>query len=160
MNGCRGIYCETDLRYMSLDFTEYKSTLVQVMACCRQASSHYLSQCWPRYRSPYGGTRPLLVKIYVHNANKNHKYKTISYCIIWLWHICGCRRMSWRTFKEILPIVINNRLTLYLWWKSFINDNNLNNDVSTISCVHNTCNYILWFCISGFLTETELAIRF
>ena len=35
-----------------------KSTLVQVMAWCRQATSHYLSQCWPRSMSPYGVTRP------------------------------------------------------------------------------------------------------
>ena len=30
------------------------STLAQVMAWCRQATSHYLSQCWPRSISPYG----------------------------------------------------------------------------------------------------------
>ena len=35
-----------------------KSTLVQVMAWCRQATSHYLSQCWPRSMSPYEATRP------------------------------------------------------------------------------------------------------
>ena len=28
------------------------------MAWCRQATSHYLSQCWPRPLSPYGITRP------------------------------------------------------------------------------------------------------
>ena len=33
-------------------------TLVQVMAWCRQATSHYLSQCWSRYLSPHGFTRP------------------------------------------------------------------------------------------------------
>ena len=27
------------------------------MANCRQATSHYLSQCWPRYMSPHGVTR-------------------------------------------------------------------------------------------------------
>ena len=31
-----------------------KSTLVQVMAWCRQATSHYLSQCWPRSLSSLG----------------------------------------------------------------------------------------------------------
>ena len=41
-----------------LDFTDDQSTLVQVMAWCRQATSHYLSQCWPRSLSPYGVTRP------------------------------------------------------------------------------------------------------
>ena len=41
-----------------LDLTDDKSTLVQVMAWGRQATSHYLSQCWPRSMLPYGVTRP------------------------------------------------------------------------------------------------------
>ena len=53
-----GICCELALRWMSLDLTDDKSTLVQVMAWCRQATSHYLSQCWRRSLSPYGVTRP------------------------------------------------------------------------------------------------------
>ena len=52
------ISCEIALRWFSLDLTDEKSTLVQVMAWCRQATSHYLSQCWPRSMSPYGVTRP------------------------------------------------------------------------------------------------------
>ena len=47
---------------VSLDHTYDKSTLVQVMDWCRQATSHYLSQCWPRSMSPYGVTRPQWVK--------------------------------------------------------------------------------------------------
>ena len=43
---------------MPLDLTDDKSTLVQVMAWCRQATSHYLNQCWPRSMSPNGVTRP------------------------------------------------------------------------------------------------------
>ena len=46
------------LRWMPWDLTDDKSTLVQVMAWCRQATSHYLSQCWHRSVSPYGVTRP------------------------------------------------------------------------------------------------------
>ena len=34
------------------------TTLVQVMAWCHQATSHYLSPCWPRSMLPYGATRP------------------------------------------------------------------------------------------------------
>ena len=56
--GAWGISCEIALIWMSLDFTDAQSTLVQVMAWCRQAASHYLSQCWPRFLSPYGVTRP------------------------------------------------------------------------------------------------------
>ena len=43
--------------------TDDKSTLVQVMAWCRQATSHYLSQCWLSSLSPYGVARPQRVKL-------------------------------------------------------------------------------------------------
>ena len=55
------------LRWMPRDLTDDKSTLVQVMAWCRKAKSHYLSQCWPSSMSPYGITRPQLV-----NSACNH----------------------------------------------------------------------------------------
>ena len=57
-----GISCEIALVWMWLDFTDDLSTLVQVMAWCRQATSHYLSQCWPKSLLPYGVTRPQRVK--------------------------------------------------------------------------------------------------
>ena len=57
------IFQKIALRWMSLDLIDDKSTLVQVMAWCRQATSHYLSQCWPRL--PYGVTRPQWVKVMV-----------------------------------------------------------------------------------------------
>ena len=53
-----GISCEIALIWMSLEFTDDQSTLDQVMAWCHQATSHYLSQCWPRSLSPYGAARP------------------------------------------------------------------------------------------------------
>ena len=53
---------EIALRWMPLDFAADQSTLVQVMTWCRQSTSHYLSQCWPRSLSPYGVTRPQWVK--------------------------------------------------------------------------------------------------
>ena len=60
---CWGISCEIALLWMSLDFTDDQSTLVQVMAWCHQATSHYLSQCWPRSLLPYGITRPQWVNM-------------------------------------------------------------------------------------------------
>ena len=53
-----GISCEIAMIWMSLDLIDDQSTLVQVMAWCRQAPSHYLIQCWPRSLSPYGVIRP------------------------------------------------------------------------------------------------------
>ena len=41
----------------TLDFTDDKSTLLQGMAWCCQATSHCLSQCWPSSLLPYGVTR-------------------------------------------------------------------------------------------------------
>ena len=52
--GGRGISCKMTLRWLSLDLNDDKSTLVQVMAWCRQATSHYLSQCWPISMPLYG----------------------------------------------------------------------------------------------------------
>ena len=60
--GC-GISWEVVLTWMAMDLTDDKSALVQVMAWCRQATSHYLSQCWPRSVLPYGITRPQCVEI-------------------------------------------------------------------------------------------------
>ena len=57
-----GISFEIVLLWMSLYLIDDKSTLVQVMAWCRQATSHYLSQSWPRSLPPYGVTRPQWVK--------------------------------------------------------------------------------------------------
>ena len=65
------------LRWMPWDLTNDKSTLVQVMAWCRQATSHYLSQCWPSSTSPYGVTRPQWV-------NSHSKCIDIFQLSIWL----------------------------------------------------------------------------
>ena len=61
-DGC-DISIEIALRWTPLDFSDDKSTLVQVMAWCRQATSHCMNQCWPRSLPPYGVTRPQCVKI-------------------------------------------------------------------------------------------------
>ena len=58
VNGGWGISYQIALRWMPLDLTDDESTLIQVMAWCHQATSHYLSQCWPRSMSPNGITRP------------------------------------------------------------------------------------------------------
>ena len=69
--GLWGISCEIALIWMSLGFTDDQSTLVQVMAWCRQATSHYLSPCWPRSLSPYGVTRPQWVKLHFGSNNNS-----------------------------------------------------------------------------------------
>ena len=63
---------------MPRDLTDDKSTLVQVMAWCRQATSHYLSQCWPRSLSPYGVTSPQWVNIFFHHSPKGKMHMKIN----------------------------------------------------------------------------------
>ena len=58
------ISCVIALRWLSLDFAGEKSTLVQVMAWCRQVASHYLSQCWPRSMSQWSHC-VLVIEIYL-----------------------------------------------------------------------------------------------
>ena len=53
-----GLFCEIAFKWISQDLIDDKSTLVQVKARCRQATSHYLSQCWPKSLLLYGFTRP------------------------------------------------------------------------------------------------------
>ena len=54
--------CEPLVQYRA----DSRSTMVQVMVWCRKATSHYLRQCWPRYMSTYGITRPQWVIVFTH----------------------------------------------------------------------------------------------
>ena len=89
-----GISFEIALIWMSLDFIDDQSTLVQVS---RQAISHYLSQCWPRSLSPHGVTRPQWVNENRINWNKIYQLEDFllsQLCRDWqhgrsLWWILG-----------------------------------------------------------------------
>ena len=59
-----------------------ESILVQVMAWCRQATSHYLNQCWPRPLSPNGVTRPQWVNDMSCAANRASTDFTKLYMVL------------------------------------------------------------------------------
>ena len=61
--------------------TDHESTLVQVMVWCRQATKHYLSQCWSRSLSPYDITRPQWVNSSPPGQNGRHWADNIFKCI-------------------------------------------------------------------------------
>ena len=95
MIGGWGNFCKIALRWMSMDLTDDKSTLVQVMAWCRQATSHYLSQCWHRFTSPYGITRPQWVNIII-----KIKESITKLCV----YFQECSRddvMTWKCFPQL-----------------------------------------------------------
>ena len=66
---------------MPQNLADDKSTLVQVMAWCRQATSHYLNQCWPRSSTPYGITRPQRVNTLRPRQNGRHFADGIFKCM-------------------------------------------------------------------------------
>ena len=63
---------EIAARWISLNTFHDKPTLVQVMAWSRKATSHYLSQCWLSFISPYGVTRPQLLNTLRPRQNGRH----------------------------------------------------------------------------------------
>ena len=92
--------------WMPQNRTNNKLTLVQAMAWCCQATSHYLSWCWPRFMSPYGITRPPVndaCPISLHKTDKLTQWIihicTKFTCALELWVACG-----WR-FKKFSPSV-------------------------------------------------------
>ena len=84
------ISCEIALRWMPQKFTNANSTFVQVMAWCHRATSHCLSQCWPRSISSYGVAGPQCVKLldnpwmnYIFQIKSNNWSKVLGTNVWW-----------------------------------------------------------------------------
>ena len=95
-----------------------KSTLVQVMAWCSQATSNYLSQCWARSILPYGITRSHwgFIEaewcIYV-SVNKHHWFR------LWLvaWSVPShYLNQCW----NVVNWTLRNKLQWHFDWNSYI----------------------------------------
>ena len=86
------------------------STLVQVMAWCRQATSHYLTLPWPRSMSSYGIARPQWVNTLRLRQNRYHFAVDTFECIF-------LNDSVWITIKILLKFVptgpINNIPALF-----------------------------------------------
>ena len=106
--------CEIPLSWISLNLTDDKSTLVQVMACCRQATSHYLNQCWPRFMSLYGITRPQWVNVMRKERLRQRKRDKKAAARYWILYLC-CRIPLKR--KAWIPAGVNQApaLSSMLW---------------------------------------------
>ena len=120
MNDGWGISYVIALRWMSLDLTDDKSTLVQVMAWCLQATSHYLRQCWLRSMWSNGVTRPqwvnqfssnswhgTLIYIYIcilsrKELNVSNNVLQIRLCLSKSWPVSYLPVIFWETYCQIL----------------------------------------------------------
>ena len=92
---------------MPQNLIDDKSTLVQVMSWCRQATSHYLNQCWPRSATPYGITRPQWVNtnpmnwLYNHNKTNHNKNVCTIYQIFYYINSLAPGRFK-LNFREVI----------------------------------------------------------
>ena len=101
------ISCEITLRWMSQGLTDDKSTLIQVMAWCHQATSHYLNQCWSRSMSPYGVTRLQWVRAWTSNDIP----KEIMECNYWSMSKFQIKQRRPGGLLEIRSISISNKMS-------------------------------------------------
>ena len=77
-----GISCEITLTWKPHDLTDDKSTLVQVMAWCCQVTSHYLSQCWPRWEFLMQSKYHYFISLLIHSSGKGHHFQTSYFCLL------------------------------------------------------------------------------
>ena len=127
------ISCVIALRRMPQDPFSDKSTSVQVMAWCRQATSHYLNQCWLRSMIPHGVTRPQWVNLAktAHSSNpydklsvyksSNHQTSINSMIIVaqefleFIWFRLPVQTWSWfgnLNSRFVSPMIFHSFLTL------------------------------------------------
>ena len=121
--------CENALRWMLQDQIDHTSILVQAMAWCRQATRHYLSQCFPRSLSPYGVTRPKWVKFMSHvcetafiwmQQSTFHDMSTLVQVIAWYHRASNhcLSQLGWHRFMS--P---NNWITeIRAWINKYVHD--------------------------------------
>ena len=118
------ISCELALRWTSLDLSDDKSTLVQVMAWCRQATSHFLNQCWPRSLAPYGVIRPQWVKD-----------ETISDCLIcFVLKLTSCDIYESYCCNSSLAIYLLNCWLILTTWNNYQLKNIFLIQIISVSC--------------------------
>ena len=80
-----GNSCEIALGWILQNSCD-QSIWVQLMAWCRRATSHYLSQCWPRSMSPHDVTRPQWIEVL--NTSSANKLANLICLRPMLWMYC------------------------------------------------------------------------
>ena len=85
-----------------------KSIVVSLMAWCRQATRHYLNQCWPRSMLPYGIPRPKWVKLVpIPGINKGNVFTIFT-----IWNQPFTLWIVFRIYKDIFAIS-----SLFKWYR-------------------------------------------
>ena len=135
------------------------------MAWCHQATSHYLSQCWPRSLSPYDVTRPQWInQVSQWYFGKSCKQKVVwrLTCICILWFIELYYVLYFRVIHTWLPHVFHRFVCqIFLWYAQvlctfIIHKASLDSFQSCDDITVLWCGYLVIGCCSGelFLSST------
>ena len=114
-DGC-DISSEIAFRWTSLDLSDDKSTLVQVMARCRHATSHYLNQCWPRPSRHMASLCHNELKTLKPRQNDRHYADDLFKCIFLNENIWIPIEISWQ-FVPLGPIDDIPALAQIMAWR-------------------------------------------
>ena len=158
-----GFYRQSALRWMSHKLIDEKSILVQVMAWCRKAASHYLNQCWPWFMSPYGVIRPQ----YERSKCRENSWNRFDHTE-WrhTFNITDIKfKFKFNISKSAISTVPANDLTPPVAWTSA---GTVMNDYRHCTVVLRTIAYISWnmctvcpsLCVIVFLSWLILSIPF
>ena len=80
---CMSTSCEMAVRWMSLNTSDDKSIFIHVMACCRQTTSHYMSQYWLSSMSLYSVTGAQWFNNWVNSVELDHNHRQENYVNGW-----------------------------------------------------------------------------
>ena len=110
--------CVIAFRWMPEDLTNENPTLVQVMAWCRQAPSHYLSQCWPRFMLQYGVTRLQWVRCLEMHLQKP-TYKKYELLLLKTLYVSSASHVSLPIFIYLSISYVKDSYIYRVWtWSS------------------------------------------
>ena len=87
--------CEITSRSMLLNTVDYRSISVPVMVVCLQATSHCLRQCWPRFVSSWGVTRPPWVSLCQQKGSLEAAVRGMQLCLYYHCQYKICVRHAW-----------------------------------------------------------------
>ena len=132
------------------NLTNENSTSAQVMNCWRQATRHYLSQCWSRFMSPYVVTWPIAAFKKITNMinrkwflllRNRYRYKRKCIWTKWHAHVFGRTTSTVRTLLAAANI-FSIRIC---WWTSVRSywGRNLSPLCSAIIGIWHNC-YCIW----------------
>ena len=137
---CMNTSCEISLKWTIQNTIDDISQLAQVLAWCRQVSSHYLSQHWHGPMSPYAVTKPQWVHVWMKPIYQHPSNITLEVTLKDIGTFHHYQATTARNYGRTMCIIYGiistwkcGGILNIVWWKI----TELSDEVWT----HNSCSY-------------------